>query len=48
MKKNIMIIVPSLAGGGQEKAAVRMAEIIKDLYNITFVVFSLENAKYRV
>lgn len=45
-KKNVLLIVPTLQLGGQERVAVNTAEIMSDLYNITFVVFDGRNAVY--
>ena len=37
--KNLMIIVPSLATGGQEKVAALTADFLKEHYNVYMVIF---------
>lgn len=45
-KKNLLLIVPTLQLGGQERVAVNTAEILSDCYNIIFVVFDGKDAVY--
>lgn len=45
-KKNLLLLVPTLQLGGQERVAVNTAEIMSDCYNITFAVFDGRNAAY--
>lgn len=45
-KKNLLLIVPTLRLGGQERVAINTAEILSAVYNITFVVFDGRNAVY--
>lgn len=47
MKKNLLIIVPNLGIGGQERVAVNTAAILQDQYNVTMVVFNLEANNYQ-
>ncbi|MEG1811395.1 MAG: hypothetical protein RR260_07220, partial [Clostridia bacterium] len=44
--KNLLILVPNLQLGGQERVAVNTAEIMADTCNITFVVFDGRDAVY--
>ena len=37
--KKLLILVPNLQLGGQERVAVNTAEVMKDIYDITFVIF---------
>ena len=46
MKKSLLIIVPNLQCGGQQRVAVNTAEIFSDVYEITFVVFDSRDAVY--
>ncbi len=46
MLKNLLIIVPNLTLGGQERVAVNMARIMAQDYNVTMVVFDSRNAAY--
>jgi len=46
MKKSLLIIVPNLQCGGQQRVAVNTAEIFSDDYDITFVVFDSRDAVY--
>ena len=46
-KKNLMLIVPSLAAGGQERVAINTADVLSDDYNITLVVFTMFKAVYK-
>ena len=46
--ENIMIIVPNLGGGGQERIAALTSVILEKKYNIYFVVFDNTEIKYRV
>ena len=43
--KNILIIVPSLGGGGQERIAAQTADLLSKDYNVKLIVF-FENNKY--
>jgi len=45
-KKNLLLLVPSLKGGGQEKVAVHTAAILFSDYNVTIAAFNLENSVY--
>lgn len=47
-KKNVMLIVPSLVSGGQERVAVNTATILAERYNITLAVFTMDNAVYNL
>ena len=44
--KTLMIIVPSLEGGGQEKVSTITGKVLGDMYKIVFVIFTDKNAKY--
>lgn len=44
--KKIMLLVPSLQAGGQERVAVNTAEILKKLYDVTVVVFNGRDIAY--
>lgn len=44
--KNLLIIVPGLGGGGQERMAVYTADILKDCYNIYFAVLEIRSQAY--
>lgn len=44
--KKVMILVPTLQTGGQERVAVNAAKVLRDRYNVTFVVFNRENAAF--
>ncbi len=46
MKQTLMLMVPTLEGGGQERVAVRTAEILRDKYNVVMVVFDLNKAVF--
>lgn len=46
MKKNLLLIVPNLKLGGQQRVAINTAAILEAEYNITLVVFTLEDAVY--
>ncbi len=46
--KRIMIIVPTLQGGGQERIAALTSKILEDEYKIVFVVFDDKDAKYEI
>lgn len=46
MKKSLLIIVPNLQCGGQQRVAVNTAEIFSDDYEITFVFFDGSDAVY--
>ena len=45
-RKRIMLLVPSLMGGGQERIAAGTARKLRTDYDVIFVVFNGENAKY--
>lgn len=47
MKKNILIIVPSLRLGGQERVAVNDAEILSKEHNVTLLIFDSEGKSYK-
>lgn len=44
--KKILLVVPSLSIGGQEKAAIDTAELLKDLYDVKLVVFHRHDIEY--
>ncbi len=46
MKKKLLIIVPNLCLGGQERVAVNTAEIMKSEYDVTLLIFDDKNAAY--
>lgn len=46
--KNIMIIVPNLSGGGQERIAAELTKILKDRYKVYLVNFSQTSDKYDI
>lgn len=45
--KNILIVVPGLSLGGQERVAIKTAEILSRDYNVYFCVFNLSGAVYK-
>lgn len=45
-QKRIMILVPTLQIGGQERVAVNTAHVLKDQYDVTVVIFNQEDAAY--
>lgn len=45
-KKNVLIIVPRLAGGGQERIAALTADILEEFYNVSLIIFSDEKMTY--
>lgn len=47
MKKNILLLVPSLAVGGQERVAVNTSEILADKYQVTMAVFDYKDCKFK-
>ncbi len=46
--KHLMILVPSLKGGGQERVAALTSVVLEKDYKIFFVVFNGSQQKYRV
>lgn len=44
--KKLIILVPSLEGGGQERVAVNTANILQENFIIKFIVFDLSDSKY--
>lgn len=46
MKDKILILVPGLGGGGQERIAIQTADILKKQYEPIIVVFSKNNQVY--
>lgn len=45
-RENLLLIVPNLHLGGQQRVAVNTVEILKDVCNVTMVVFDSANAVY--
>ena len=48
MMKRLMIIVPSLEGGGQERIAALTSKILENEYEIVFVVFDDKESKFNI
>lgn len=48
MKENLLLLVPSLASGGQEKVVARTSDILANDYNVTIAIFNSKNIKYNV
>ena len=48
MKKNLMIIVPTLHQGGYERVAAITAKLMQDFFNVTLLIFDDKNANYDV
>jgi len=46
MKKNILFLIGNMTSGGAEKVIYNLCNNLKDKYNITLVVRTLENADY--
>lgn len=46
MKKSVLIIVPTMGCGGQERVAVKTAEILSDNYDVIFAVFDGRGAVF--
>jgi glycosyltransferase involved in cell wall biosynthesis len=46
-EESILIIVPRLAGGGQERMAALTADILLEKYNVSIVIFSNEKMAYK-
>lgn len=46
IKKNLLLIVPNLTLGGQQRVAINTAAILGAEYNITIAVFTLKGAVY--
>ena len=44
--KNVILLVPNLCQGGQERVAVNTAEILSGEYNIRIVLFDAKNQQY--
>lgn len=44
--KKVIILVPTLQTGGQERVAVNTAKVLKDRYDVTVVVFNQEDAVF--
>lgn len=47
MKKNLLLIVPMLHLGGQERICVKTAELLKDDYNVIIIIFDKSNSVYQ-
>lgn len=47
MKKNIMLIIPTLTGGGAEKTICNLSILLEKYYNVFLVVFSDKNITYK-
>lgn len=47
MKKNIIILVPTLVGHGMERMAMLASKVLSEEYNIIVVLFSRENQFYQ-
>ena len=45
-RKKILLLVPTLRAGGQERVAVNTAEILESLYDVTLVVFNGRDIAY--
>lgn len=46
--KKLMIIVPNLRGGGQERIAACTSKLLEDLYDVYFLTFSGNDDKYEI
>ena len=46
-KESVLIVVPRLAGGGQERMAASTADILLKKYNVSLVIFSSDNMAYQ-
>ena len=44
--KKVIIIIPYLSGGGAERAAINLAENIKEDYDLSFVLFDAKKNSY--
>lgn len=44
MKKNVLLIIPTLSFGGCQKIACETVYLLKEKYNVSMVVFTLENS----
>jgi len=42
MKKNILIIIPTLSGGGAEKVAANLSKVLSKKYNLYLIIFQNE------
>lgn len=45
-KKKLHLLVPTLQLGGQERVAVNTADIMRDIYDVTMVIFDSKNAVF--
>ncbi len=45
-KRNLLLLVPNLGLGGQERVAVNTSYVLGDTYNITMAVFTLQGSVY--
>ena len=45
-KRNLLLIVPTLQLGGQERVAVNTAEIMGNKYNVTMIIFDGRDRAY--
>lgn len=45
-QKEVIVIIPYLSGGGAERAAINLAENIKNDYNLHFVLFDADKNSY--
>lgn len=45
-RKKLILLVPTLQLGGQERVAVNTADIMKDTYDVTMIVFDSRNAVF--
>lgn len=45
-RDRVLILVPSLAGGGQERQAIQTAKLLLESYEVYLVVFTLRKQKY--
>ena len=48
MKKNLLIIVPTLHQGGYERVAAITAKLMKEYFNVTLLIFDDKDANYDV
>jgi len=46
MKKNLLLIVPTLRQGGYERVAVITAKLMQEFFNVTLLIFDDTNANY--
>jgi len=45
-KREIALYSPSLSGGGAERVALRMADLLSEEYNVTIILYTKEHAMY--